>query len=59
MLRVVFCVVVLVTGLTACAHHGAVRAACDGVLRPINPPAQGAPVTVTAPESAPAPEPHP
>ena len=51
MSKALICVWVLVWGLTACAHHGAVRVACEGVLRPINPTMQSAPVTVTAPDA--------
>jgi hypothetical protein len=46
-------VLALVTVLTACVHHGAVRVQCDGVLRPINAREQPAPVSVT-PREAPA-----
>ena len=36
--------------LIGCAHHGAVRVNCDGVLRPVNSPieAQAPPVGVAA-----------
>jgi hypothetical protein len=29
---------VVLIGVTGCAHHGAVRVQCDGVLRPVNAP---------------------
>jgi hypothetical protein len=36
MLKTFVALFVLMTCLTACAHRGAVRVACDAALRPIN-----------------------
>lgn len=44
----------LLLSLTGCAHHGAVRVVCDGVLRPVNAPIEShePPVTVSPKDSA-------
>jgi hypothetical protein len=39
----------LLMALGACAHKGAVRVGCDGVLRPINAPDTPPPVTIEPP----------
>ena len=36
----------LLAALDACAHKGAIRVHCDGVLRPINSPDASPPVSV-------------
>jgi hypothetical protein len=42
-------VAVILVCLVGCAHHGAVRVKCDGVLRPVNAPidAHEPPVSVS------------
>lgn len=55
MLKLCVAAVLALVGAAACAHHGAVRVLCDGVLRPINrpdvtPPASVEPAVVVPPD---------
>jgi hypothetical protein len=46
MFRSWIAVVLVLAGLEACSHHGAVRVQCEGPLRPINLPDANPPVSI-------------